>query len=119
MKLSDFKVLTFDCYGTLIDWETGIIQGLQELTSKLAVPKNRDDILQAHGRHESRLQLESPSMVYSQILARVYAHLAEEWSLDAPNDVCNAYGRSIQNWPVFADSPDALVSFMESPPFKD
>ena len=38
MKLTDFKVLTFDCYGTLIDWELGMIEALKPLTSKASRP---------------------------------------------------------------------------------
>ena len=45
MKLSDFKVLTFDCYGTLIDWETGLLQALQPLIERLESPMAEEDIL--------------------------------------------------------------------------
>ena len=45
MKLTDFKALTFDCYGTLIDWETGMIEALKPLTSKVERPLSRNDIL--------------------------------------------------------------------------
>ena len=53
MKLTDFKALTFDCYGTLIDWETGMIEALKPLTDRVAHTMSRDDILVAHARHES------------------------------------------------------------------
>ena len=52
MKLSDFKVLTFDCYGTLIDWESGMIAGLAPLTARVGRRLARDEILEAHARHE-------------------------------------------------------------------
>jgi len=42
MKLTDFKVLTFDCYGTLIDWETGMVNALTPLTEKLGGTLNRN-----------------------------------------------------------------------------
>ena len=56
MRLSDFKVLTFDCYGTLIDWEGGMIAGLSPLTRRVSPPLTRDAILEAHSRHEGALQ---------------------------------------------------------------
>jgi 2-haloacid dehalogenase len=52
-KLTDFEALTFDCYGTLIDWESGMIEALKPVTSKASRPLKRDEILEAHARHES------------------------------------------------------------------
>jgi FMN phosphatase YigB (HAD superfamily) len=42
MKLTDYKVLTFDCYGTLIDWEAGILAALQPLLAKAAMPPSKE-----------------------------------------------------------------------------
>jgi 2-haloacid dehalogenase len=61
MKLSDYKALTFDCYGTLIDWETGMVNGLKPLTDRLGRELSRDEILEAHARHESSQQSQTPS----------------------------------------------------------
>ena len=69
MKLSEFKALTFDCYGTLIDWESGMIAGLAPLTSRLQKPLSRNEILEAHARHESAQQRWTPSMRYADLLA--------------------------------------------------
>lgn len=58
MKLSDFSVLTFDCYGTLIDWESGMIAGLKPLTDRMAArdgrQPDRNIILEAHARQENQ-----------------------------------------------------------------
>ena len=67
MKLSDFKALTFDCYGTLIDWESGMIEGLKPLTSRLKNVLSRNGILEAHARHESSQQIYTPTMKYSEL----------------------------------------------------
>ena len=56
MKLSDFKVLTFDVYGTLIDWESGMVTALKPLTDKVNGDLSRDEILEAHAYHESTSQ---------------------------------------------------------------
>src|SRR6516165_3150080 len=52
MKLTDFKVLTFDCYGTLIDWESGIFAALQPLLEKSGLRLDRDAVLARFAHHE-------------------------------------------------------------------
>ena len=78
MKLSDFKVLTFDCYGTLIDWEAGLYEGLRPLLDKRGDHLPRDAALEAYARHESDQQVITPEMPYCQLLAVVYTRLANE-----------------------------------------
>jgi 2-haloalkanoic acid dehalogenase type II len=109
MRLSDFKVLTFDCYGTLIDWETGMLAALRPLAAKANHPPNDDQILAAHARHESYQQATTPAMSYSRLLAVVAKRLSEEWGVAASWDDCLAYGASIRDWPAFADSAKALA----------
>ena len=109
MRLSDFKALTFDCYGTLIDWESGMVEALKPLTSRMKKALPRNDILEAHARHESLQQVYTPAMKYSELLAVVYKRLAEEWSLAASNDECRAYGNSVKDWPAFSDSVESLA----------
>ncbi len=60
MRLTDFKALTFDCYGTLIDWESGMLQALGGLVGKSKRKLTRDLILEAHARHESSATASNP-----------------------------------------------------------
>ena len=108
MNLTDFKVLTFDCYGTLIDWESGMVEGLKPLTARVGRDLGRNEILEAHARHESSQQKWTPAKRYSELLGIVYKRLAEEWGVAATPEECAAYGRSVGQWPAFADSPGAL-----------
>ena len=108
MRLTDFKALTFDCYGTLIDWETGMMRGLAGLVAKTGRNLTRDRILEAHARHESAQQRQTPAKRYPDLLAVVYKRLAEEWGVCPSVDECETYGQSVRNWPAFIDSPDAL-----------
>jgi len=108
MKLTDFKALTFDCYGTLIDWESGIVNALQPLTTRVDRELARDDILAAHARYESAHQALTQWRPYRDILATVYKRLAEEWGVAVTYSECEDYGRSVADWPAFADSRDAL-----------
>jgi 2-haloalkanoic acid dehalogenase type II len=108
-ELSDFEVLTFDCYGTLIDWESGMIAALAPLVERLEREPTRDQILAAHARHESAQQLQTPTKVYRELLAVVYRRLAEEWGLSVGWEECERYGASIGDWPAFPDSSGALA----------
>jgi 2-haloalkanoic acid dehalogenase type II len=108
MRLTDFKALTFDCYGTLIDWEAGMMRALGGLVEKSGRKLTRDLILEAHARHESAQQRQTPAMRYCDILSVVYKRLAEEWGVVVNIDECEEYGQSIRHWPAFADSPSAL-----------
>jgi 2-haloalkanoic acid dehalogenase type II len=108
MNLTDFKVLTFDCYGTLIDWETGMVAGLAPLTDRLGRELTRNEILEAHALYESSQQCQTPTKRYQELLATVYRRLAEGWGLSVSWDECLRYGRSIKDWPAFPDSAEAL-----------
>jgi len=108
MKLTNFKVLTFDVYGTLIDWESGMITGLSPLTDRLHETLTRDQILEAHARYESTTQRYTPAKNYKEILSVVYRRLAEEWGIPASWNECLVYGESVKNWPAFEDSAEAL-----------
>ena len=108
MRLSQFMALTFDCYGTLIDWETGMVEALKPLAAKAARPLARNDILEAHARHESGTQRYTPAKRYSELLAVVCKRLAEEWQVPVSWEEAQAYGRSVGNWPAFKDTVEAL-----------
>jgi len=108
MRLTDFKVLTFDCYGTLIDWESGMVTALRPLTGKVGRELTRNEILEAHALHESSQQKQTPTKLYRDVLAIVFKRLAEQWGVSVTHEECATYGRSIENWPAFADSPGAL-----------
>ncbi len=109
MNLSQFKILTFDVYGTLIDWESGMINALKPLTDRLEADLSRDDILNAHAHYESTAQRFSPSKKYSELLATVYRRLSEHWGISVEWEECLAYGQSVPLWPAFGDSAEALA----------
>jgi 2-haloacid dehalogenase len=108
MKLSDFRVLTFDCYGTLIDWESGIYAGLQPLLHKGDITLGRDAVLETFARHESDQEAVTPGMIYSDVLAQVHRRLAAEWNIAATEAEHRRFGASVPDWPAFDDSTTAL-----------
>src|SRR5271163_2783271 len=107
-RLSDFKVLTFDCYGTLIDWETGILAALQPLIKRTASNLAPDQILETFARHELAQETETPAMIYSQLLAVVHSQIGKEWGIKTTPAEDAQFGASIKDWPAFEDSPAAL-----------
>jgi len=108
-RLSDFEILSFDCYGTLIDWETGLWDALQPLMKHgpgHAVLRGR--ALQAFAVHESRVEKEQPELAYPDVLAQVHADLAAEFGLPSTPELDREFGRSVPRWPAFDDSAEAL-----------
>jgi len=108
MRFTDFKVLSFDCYGTLIDWETGLLEALRLLRSRDPVERSRDEVLATFARHETAQEAETPDMIYSELLGRVHCRLAEEWGIAASEADHQTFGGSVGDWPAFADSPASL-----------
>lgn len=109
MELTDFKVLTFDCYGTLIDWETGIWNALQPLLSAGRLELDREEALARFGRLESEQEEAAPSLRYSTLLAVVHARLAEDLGVRIHADLNDRFGGSVPDWPAFPDSAEALA----------
>ncbi len=107
--IGDYKVLTFDCYGTLIDWETGIWDALQPVISA----NGRFDIqrgaaLGVFAALESALEAECPELPYPEILARVHHGIAIHFELGTSGEADRAFGNSLPHWPAFPDTADAL-----------
>jgi 2-haloalkanoic acid dehalogenase type II len=108
MRLSDFRVLSFDCYGTLIDWETGILRALETVVSRSATSLTSDQLLQVFARHEAAQEAETPSMIYSKLLGVVHGRIATELGIRTTDEENARFGASIKDWPAFPDSAPAL-----------
>ncbi|WP_137932999.1 haloacid dehalogenase type II [Mesorhizobium comanense] len=109
MDLTRFKALTFDVYGTLIDWETGIWNALQPLFSIANREISREEALETYGDMETRQEAETPSLHYRTLLAVVHARLARHWGIAAQADLHERFGASVPDWPAFPDSREALA----------
>lgn len=107
-KLGDFSVLTFDCYGTLIDWETGIWDALQPLIARGGANPARREILNVYADIEHGLEQRHPGMRYDEILAKLHAALAERLALPSTAALDEAFANSVAHWPAFPDSASAL-----------
>jgi len=108
-RLTDYRVLTFDCYGTLIDWEGGIWDALQPLIMQ----GRRSDVtrataLLAFAQHEHRHERTHPGLRYPDLLARVHRSIAESLGIESSHALDEAFGASVPLWPAFPDTADAL-----------
>ena len=109
--LTDYRVLTFDCYGTLIDWEGGIWDALQPLIMHNPSAGNevtRDAGLRAFAQCESRQEQATPGLRYPELLTRVHRSIAESLDLESSTALDEAFGASVPHWPAFPDTADAL-----------
>lgn len=97
---------TFDCYGTLVDWRTGIAS---QLTRLLGDGVNDAGLLPRYYDVEARIQAEQPTTTYREVMAQCLAELAAEEGKVVPEDERDALGRSLPSWPVFPEVPASLA----------
>lgn len=109
MRLTDYTTLTFDCYGTLIDWETGIHNALKPWLDKHGLVMSQDEALELFARHESAQEHETPDMLYSELLSATLRRIGAELDLAVSDDEAAAVGNSVRDWPAFPDSARALA----------
>ena len=108
-SLGKFKVLTFDCYGTLIDWETGIWDAFQPLImSNTGSELTRAKVLEAFAVFENRAEAETPGLAYPEVLRAVHGAVAARFGLRSTPQLDTDFGSSLPLWPAFADTADAL-----------
>jgi 2-haloalkanoic acid dehalogenase type II len=111
-SLTDFKLLSFDIYGTLIDWETGIYSALTPLLKRAASSHPLNDgtaIIKHFGKVERKFQSEQPGLEYDQLLALVYTELAKALQVtDVSVEEAAAFGASVGQWPAFPDTVAAM-----------
>ena len=105
----DARWATFDCYGTLVDWNAGIRAELARLLGEA----DADRLLARYHEVEPRIQSERPDASYRDVMASTLAELASEVGAALPEDERDALGRSLPGWPVFPDVPDALAEAHE------
>ena len=105
-----FDAITFDCYGTLIDWEAGILAALDPLLDPHGVVGRSDEeLLERFARLESEAE-RGPFQRYRSILARVARGFGGEFGFEATSAQVEAFAASVVAWPPFADAPPALAA---------
>jgi 2-haloacid dehalogenase len=105
---NEFELLAFDCYGTLVDWETGISDVLKPWASANAVGASSEELLTAFGAAESVVQRESPQALYRDVLREAMGRIAASFGKTARTEERESLASSVGDWPVFADTVEGL-----------
>jgi putative hydrolase of the HAD superfamily len=103
MSFRDFKLLTFDVVGTLIDFERGVLESIRHISGRTPAELDDDTIFEAYKRGRDAHYERS-----SEVMGRVYLHLARELGLRADEAAAEQFQMAVFRWPAFADSADAL-----------
>jgi 2-haloacid dehalogenase len=110
VNLADYDALSFDCYGTLIDWETGIASVLNPWAREAGLDVTDEELLQAYSESEELTERQNPTALYPMILADTFRRIGASLGADVSDDWAERLGASLASWPPFPDSHDALVS---------
>jgi len=99
--------LTFDCYGTLIDWETGILESLMPLLNRSRAAITEEQLLRQYVQYEAEEE-SGPYKPYREILANISAHIGDSLGMHLNHDERSILPNSVGDWPPFSDSITAL-----------
>jgi 2-haloacid dehalogenase len=110
VELTDFEALSFDCYGTLIDWETGLLAVLVPWARARSLELTGEELLTAYAQVEAAVEAEHPAGAYPDVLARAMRLLGGNLGAEVTGEDAARLARSVPDWPAFPDSHDALAA---------
>ena len=103
-----FEALTFDCYGTLIDWETGLLAAFRPVLAAHGVAADDEDLLARYARHEAEAEA-GPYQRYREVVAAGLRGVGDELGFAPTAAELDAFGAAVEDWPAFPDSAAALA----------
>jgi 2-haloacid dehalogenase len=109
LKLSRFKALTFDVYGTLIDWEPSIISLFQSVADQYGVALSHQELLLEFDRARAQLQRLRPALLYPEVLRRAYDEFCTRHDIPADEAEREVFANAVMLWPAFPDARQALA----------
>ncbi|MDA3022405.1 MAG: HAD-IA family hydrolase [Actinomycetota bacterium] len=109
MRFVDFDALSFDCYGTLIDWEAGISAVLDPWAAQAGCELSSEQLLLVYSSHEAAVEAEHGDWLYPRVLAGAMRRSGAQLGIAVDDEDAAAFGRSVPNWPAFEDSSAALT----------
>jgi 2-haloacid dehalogenase len=112
LDFDNFDVITFDCYGTLIDWETGILGALSPCFESAGVVEGDDSILEAYAALEAETEA-GPYLPYREVLRTVLSGLGARFGFSPSKEELDRFSTCVSEWPAFQDSPDALADLKD------
>ena len=109
LDLTAFRALSFDCYGTLIDWEAGIAAVLVPWAAEQGLDLGEEELLLAYADHEAAVERETPGALYPEVLAEAFRRTGADLGRPVGDQWAHRLGESVPDWPAFPDSADALA----------
>src|SRR5262245_52898773 len=109
LDLTTFTALSFDCYGTLIDWEAGIAAVLAPWAHEQGLGLSDEELLLAYADNEAAVERETPSARYPEVLATACSRSGDWLGRPVSHAWASRLGDSVPDWPAFPDSADALA----------
>ncbi len=110
MKLTDFEALSFDCYGTLIDWEAGIAAVLEPWARDRGIDVGVQELLEQYAKAEEREERQTPSALYPDIVAAAMRSVGVALGAEVSPADGRRLATSVGDWPAFSDLPAALAA---------
>ena len=108
LDFSRFEWISFDCYGTLVDWETGISKAVAEVLESRGIHRSRTEILALYADAEPKVQASPAYMEYRRVLRGVMAQIGSELGFQCTESELNCLVDTLPEWPIFPDVTDAL-----------
>lgn len=109
LDLTKYKALSFDCYGTLIDWEAGIAAVLAPWAREQGLDLTGEELLLAYAGNEAAVEKETPSALYPEVLATAFRRTGDRLGRPVSDQWAQRLGNSVPDWPAFPDSAEALA----------
>lgn len=109
MSFESIRLITFDCYGTLIDWENGMLAALRPMFSRN--DRKTDDVrlLELYGEIEAELEA-GPYLPYRQVLAETVQRMGQRLGMEASKQQGAEFAASFTRWKPFDDTVSSLQS---------
>lgn len=107
--MSQIRWVTFDCFGTLVDWRHGIATG-----AELLYPGRGAELLELYSPHERQVQRESPGLRYRLVMAEALRRTARDAGLDLLEDDASVLAAGIPYWPAFPETAAALAELRDA-----
>jgi putative hydrolase of the HAD superfamily len=108
MALRDYKILTFDVVGTLIDFEAGVLDYIRPIARRAGLTLDDEAILLSYGKAEDIEHKRTPGLPFPIMLEPIYRTMAKEFGLPLGEAEAEGLRLSIPSWPAFADSVEAM-----------
>jgi 2-haloalkanoic acid dehalogenase type II len=104
-----FEAMSFDCYGTLIDWETGIANALRPWAARSGLEADDEALIAAYGKHETHVEDDMGGALYPLVLAETMRRVGADLGAEVTDEDAAAFGASVKDWPAFPDTAAALA----------